>query len=390
MDDIKRDIGAYLFCVTDPKSSSNNKICKGIYNKINKLKSDQKEHMFDCLNNMNELNMTLDKNLQCANAKNINQQEIYLYDYDDLILYKDPKNKNITFCFTKDEVNYLKDVNPYTNEKFSDDFLKYVKTVNSEDVKSLREYIENEIDDVKYKKQQEHAEKIDAIDNVLQHIDKYLSVGAYLELDDKFKIIIYKIAGKKISNDEIINFLYNNKSREDLRTKISYIYMVVKHGFLLGEIDSENTSEDQKNIYRSQMKDMENLLIGHEEMNKVFVEATRNGNLDVVKTLLKNPRVDPSFQHQLPLKVAISEGYSDIVKILLKDPRVDPSAQDQTFIGIAASFGFLKIVKMLLKDPRVDPSANNQYALKYASRRKRYDVVKMLLKDPRVNSYLYL
>jgi len=155
MDDIKRDIGAYLFCVTDPKSSSNNKICKGIYNKINKLKSDQKEHMFDCLNNMNELNMTLDKNIQCANAKNINQQEIYLYDYDDLILYKDPKNKNITFCFTKDEVNYLKDINPYTNEKFSDDFLKYVKTVNSEDVKSLREYIENEIDDVKYKKQQE-------------------------------------------------------------------------------------------------------------------------------------------------------------------------------------------------------------------------------------------
>ena len=256
----------------------------------------------------------------------------------------------------------------------------------------------------------EHAEKIDAIDNVLQHIDKYLSVGAYLELDDKFKIIIYKIASKKISNDEIINFLYNNKSREDLRTKISYIYMVVKHGFLLGEIDSENTSEDQKNIYRSQMKDMENLLIGHEEMDKVFVEATRNGNLDVVKTLLKNPRVDPSFQHQLPLKVAISKGYSDIVKILLKDPRgraepcgpkaVDPSAQDQTFIGIAASFGFLKIVKMLLKDPRgraepcgpkaVDPSANNQYALKYASRRKRHDVVKMLLKDPRVNSYLYL
>ena len=384
MEDIKRDIELYLFCITDPSSSNvSNKVCKGIYSKINKLKSVQKEQIIDCINETNKYNMKISKDLECSNIKNINQQEIYLYDYNDLILYKDPKQKNVTFCFTKDELQYLTDTNPYTKQKFSKDFLNHVKNIKSQHTKSLREVIEDEVEDIKYKEQQDRAEKIDAIDNILHKIDKYLSTGTYIELNEKFKSLIYDIADKELTKDEIINFLYNNKNREDLRSKMSYIYLIVKHAFLLGELDSENTSQEQREIYISQINDIEQSLLGSSTYG--LEDAITKNKINKVERLLKNPRIDPAKDNQLAIRVASDLGHLEIVKMLLKDPRVDPSVMYQTALNNAAESGHLLVVRELLKDPRIDPSADDQAALFSAAESGQILVVKELLKDPRID-----
>ena len=53
---------------------------------------------------------------------------------------------------------------------------------------------------------------------------------------------------------------------------------------------------------------------------------------------------------------AIIKGDIELVKLLLSDPRVDPSADNNFAIKKAAENGHYKIVKLLLNDPRVDPS----------------------------------
>ena len=65
--------------------------------------------------------------------------------------------------------------------------------------------------------------------------------------------------------------------------------------------------------------------------------------------------------------MGVYNGHLQVVETLLKDLRVDPSADNQYAIRFAAYNGHLQVVETLLKDSRVDPSANNQYAIRWAS-----------------------
>ena len=108
-----------------------------------------------------------------------------------------------------------------------------------------------------------------------------------------------------------------------------------------------------------------------------FFNAAKNGHLDVVQLLLEDPRVDPSANHNLAIRLAALYGRHQIVKLLFTDPRVDPSDKliHNSAIRLAARNGHLKVVKLLLEDPRVDPSNDHNR-----------EIVKLLLTDPRVYS----
>ena len=67
--------------------------------------------------------------LECTNDKNIAQQEIGLFEYDDIILYKEGQ---LTFCFTKDELPYLSNKNPWSTKPLSQEFKDYIKTLKEE------------------------------------------------------------------------------------------------------------------------------------------------------------------------------------------------------------------------------------------------------------------
>ena len=87
-------------------------------------------------------------------------------------------------------------------------------------------------------------------------------------------------------------------------------------------------------------------------MNKSFLDAIENNNLEVIKELLK--RVEPSAENNEAIRWVSGNGHLKVVKELLKDKRVDPSADNNYAIREASYNGHLEVVKELLKDPRVD------------------------------------
>ena len=124
---------------------------------------------------------------------------------------------------------------------------------------------------------------------------------------------------------------------------------------------------------------------GGEDPNQDLLRAVMAKDIESVKRLLQDPRVDPNTKEGAPLVHAANNGSVEIAKILLQDPRVDPSLRDQLALSYACMNGRLPIVKLLLQDTRVDPSGENQRPLKDACEHGRAEVVRLLLKDPRVD-----
>ena len=56
-----------------------------------------------------------------------------------------------------------------------------------------------------------------------------------------------------------------------------------------------------------------------------FIKACKNNNIQLVTKLLRNPKINPSYDGDLAIKIAIKYEYIEIVKLLLQDPRVDAS-----------------------------------------------------------------
>ena len=121
--------------------------------------------------------------------------------------------------------------------------------------------------------------------------------------------------------------------------------------------------------------------------NSLIIDAAENDNIELVRLLLTDPRVDPSDQFNLAIQYAAENDNIELVRLLLKDPRVDPSDQVNTALISAAGFGNDDVVKLLLADPRVDPSDGKNTAIIQAARNGRLEIVKLLLKDPRVNPF---
>ena len=82
---------------------------------------------------------------------------------------------------------------------------------------------------------------------------------------------------------------------------------------------------------------------------------------------------------------AAKTGDIDKVRLLLNDKRVEPAADNNHAIRGASYYGYLEVVRLLLNDIRVDPAANNNYAIRMASRNGHTEVVKLLLTDSRVD-----
>jgi hypothetical protein len=78
--------------------------------------------------------------------------------------------------------------------------------------------------------------------------------------------------------------------------------------------------------------------------------------------------MDPDKQ----IRYASFYGRIEVVKKLLKDPRVDPSNCDNYAIKWASRNGHIEVVNILLEDPRVDPSDTNNYALRWSAHELKY------------------
>jgi len=76
----------------------------------------------------------------------------------------------------------------------------------------------------------------------------------------------------------------------------------------------------------------------------------------VVKLLLKDRRVDPTFDNNYPIRIASCYGHYHVVKLLLKKGEVNPADMNNYALRMAGNDGHLEVVKLLLSDPRVKPA----------------------------------
>lgn len=153
-----------------------------------------------------------------------------------------------------------------------------------------------------------------------------------------------------------------------------------RDGFALQKAVIQNCIESVKVLLR-------NPRFNQEMVSKAFIEACSNGNLEIVKVLLADPRTDPGYgpgsgpghDPDKAIKEAASGGHSDIVQILLDDPRVDPTIWNNRPFNWAAMYGHVDTMKILLKDPRVKPNDDDNMAIRFAAEYNRKEAFKFLL-----------
>lgn len=119
--------------------------------------------------------------------------------------------------------------------------------------------------------------------------------------------------------------------------------------------------------------------------NTLISWASENGHLEIVEDLVKDDRVNPSANNNLPIRKASRRGHVEIVKVLLKNEQVDPSAEENEALRYSSENGFHEVVKELLKHERVDPSAKGYEAIFHAFKFNRFEVIGELLKSKRVD-----
>jgi hypothetical protein len=76
-------------------------------------------------------------------------------------------------------------------------------------------------------------------------------------------------------------------------------------------------------------------------------------SVTIIKTLLDDSRIDPSYNENEALIEAIIADNTDMVECLLKHPKMNPALRLQEYIGEATSNGRYEIIKILLNDKRI-------------------------------------
>ena len=233
--------------------------------------------------------------------------------------------------------------------------------------------------------------------------DKKSMIGVTINTSGLISACYYKDDSEGDRN-EILNEYgqyLNPYSKEYIKGKIDInsIIEVSQYGFLdevkrliqqgVDPSDAENQAIRLSSMYGH--LDVVKLLLKDprvdpsDDSNEAIRLASENGHTDVVKELLKDPRVDPSDKNNFAIRSVSFNGYVEVVKELLKDPRVDPSDLGNGSIRWSSENGHIDVVRELLKDPRVSPSDMNNYAIRLSSEEGHIEVVRELLKDPRVD-----
>lgn len=114
-------------------------------------------------------------------------------------------------------------------------------------------------------------------------------------------------------------------------------------------------------------------------------KCLKENKTDSILFGLEHNYFDPSKDNNYAIQCASQNGNEQLVKILLNDPRVDPSAMNNSAILWACKNGHANIVKLLLADPRANPTASSNIAFQWAHKRNDYQMVQILLRDCRVD-----
>lgn len=113
-----------------------------------------------------------------------------------------------------------------------------------------------------------------------------------------------------------------------------------------------------------------------------FWSACIDGNLDVVQQSFSNFNMQ-SIIYNKGLNFASIYNRYDVVKFLLQQPKVDPTYRENIAFRKAALNEWLDIMTELLKNPDVNPLDGECESVYMAAQRDKLDVIKLILADSR-------
>lgn len=125
--------------------------------------------------------------------------------------------------------------------------------------------------------------------------------------------------------------------------------------------------------------------------NELFVSAAEKGHLHILQYLMSlDPKynIDPTFNDNDALYLAVNENHLDVVKYLLSlYPKYDlqPAFNNNILFRRAARFGYLDIMKVFMSLPKergINPATNNNEALRSAIKNTDSEMINYLLSLP--------
>ena len=147
---------------------------------------------------------------------------------------------------------------------------------------------------------------------------------------------------------------------------------------------------------------LKNELLDPNEKDKAFedpasINAARNGDYEIVKILLEDPRIDVNSQDKdrktllLHIISIISISNYEILKLLLNNPKIDVNLQDNqgnTALILATFNNNAENAKLLLNNPKIDVNLQNEQghtALLNAINKNNVVIAKILLKNHKID-----
>ncbi|CAH6419537.1 Hypothetical protein POVR2_LOCUS41 [uncultured virus] len=113
-----------------------------------------------------------------------------------------------------------------------------------------------------------------------------------------------------------------------------------------------------------------------------LVRAVGSDNIETVRLLLADPRLDRMIRTSYAMSVAISDCHMDIAMLLIADKRAPIS---HNTILMACQSDQLEVIEKLVADPRVDIGDNDNKLLEVAMSRGHLEIAQLLLAQDRVH-----
>lgn len=118
--------------------------------------------------------------------------------------------------------------------------------------------------------------------------------------------------------------------------------------------------------------------------SKCVSYAARGGNsLEIIKYLESKAKVNVHRCEDLALVRSVERDVVDTFKYLYYTHKSDPTAHHNHCIKLACLNGNNEILHILLNDARVDPSADYNTSIRRAIKAKRFDIVEQIIKSDR-------
>jgi hypothetical protein len=199
-------------------------------------------------------------------------------------------------------------------------------------------------------------------------VDALLKIGEFKWLH----LLIAIQSAWKQGHFDLVEKLLQKALNDDIGTRVDRFRAAASYG-----------SAKRLNQFISQLNLPQTAL--RKELNMGYLEASLHGNLEALEVFLNHSLVNPRFENQASLYLAMSEGKKEAFIRLLRDHRIDPRLANQAIFNVAAEKGKLEYIDLLIRDQRIDPAFNENSALIDACANNHLDVVMRLIKDPRVN-----